>query len=154
VVIPEWVQRRTRKWNRVIDFAFGSCGSSASVYFEAALPAAGKAIVTLLTFGADDVFRGMFRPKGVYGSCRRGRRRRLPGNHFIPELGEEIGKRLPGADEIKSRSFGATEKRLWILDGIAQRVLFWLMVGDVVTDFAYDWVQGVYKRDLGPSASN
>ena len=150
--IPSYVQRRTRKWNRAINFAMQPCEVPFSVYIETLRPAAGRALITLLTFGIDDVARGMFRPKGVYNNCRRGRKKRSASSVYLPEFGEEIGKRLPGAEGIKSRSFGTIEKRLWILDGISQRVFFWLMVGDIITDFVYDWATGVYREGFCKTA--
>ncbi|MFZ1059429.1 MAG: hypothetical protein WAP47_09590 [Candidatus Rokuibacteriota bacterium] len=116
-----------------------------AIWFETFRPAAGKAVITLLSFGLDDVARGYFRPKGVYPRKCMGRRARPRSAVGIPELGEEIGKRLPAADNVKSRSFGATEKNLWLVDGLFQRVLFWVMVADIVTDFTYDWASGIYK---------
>jgi hypothetical protein len=147
MLVPSWVRKRTNKWNRVIDFVANPCDAPLSVYFETLRPAAGRAVVTLLSFGMDDVARGMLRPKGVYGNKHGGRKKRKRGSVGIPELGEEIGKRLPGADTIKSREFGALEKKLWLLDGIGQRILFWLMVADIITDFVYDWTTGIYKEE-------
>jgi hypothetical protein len=145
VEIPSWVRRRTNKWNRVVDFAANPCDAPLAVYFQSFRPAAGKALITLLTFGLDDVARGYFRPKGVYPRGCLGRRKRGRTSVYLPELGEEIGKRLPAADAVKSRSFGTIEKNLWLLDGVSQRVLFWIMVADIVTDFTYDWASGIYK---------
>jgi len=153
VSLPSWVRTRTNKWNRVIGFAADPCDAPLSVYFETLRPAAGKALITLLTFGVDDVARGYFRPKGVYPRGCLGRKKRSRSAIGIPELGEEVGKKLPGAEGIKSRSFGAVEKNLWLLDGLTQRVFFWLMVADIVTDFTYDWASGIYKAGFCTTAN-
>jgi hypothetical protein len=147
------VRTRTRKWNRVIDFASNPCDAPLSTWFQTFRPAAGKAVITLLSFGIDDVARGYFRPKGIYPRGCLGRKRRGRSAVGIPELGEEIGKRLPAAEGIKSRSFGTVEKYLWLGDGIAQRVLFWLMVADIVTDFTYDWATGIYREGFCSTAA-
>lgn len=143
--LPSYVRTRTRKWGRVVDFAINPCDTTLAVYFETLPEAAGKAVLTLLSFGADDVYRGAFRPRGVYPAKHLGRRRRGAKIHGIPELGEEIGKRIIGANELKGRQFGTAEKRLWLFDGFTQRILFWLMVADVTTDFFADWVTGIYR---------
>jgi hypothetical protein len=153
VAIPEWVRARTNKWNRVVGFAANPCDAPLAIWFETFRPAAGKAAVTLLSFGLDDVARGYFRPKGVYPRKCIGRRRRPRSAVGIPELGEEIGKRLPAADAVKSRSFGATEKNLWLMDGLFQRVAFWLMVADIVTDFTFEWASGIYKAGYCTTAA-
>lgn len=145
---PEFVLRRTRKWNRVTKFINNACDAPWTTYAETMFPAAGKAIITLLSFGLDDVARGYLRPHGVYKQKCLGRGKRGRNAVGIPELGEEIGKRLPGVDAVKAREYSAAEKKLWLLDGVSQRVLFWFMVVDVVTDFAYDWVTGIYKKEF------
>lgn len=144
--MPAWVRRRTSKWNRVVEFGMHSCDAPWPTYITAAFAPAGKAIITLLSFGLDDVARGYLRPKGLYKNGCLGRKKRGRNVVGVPEVGEEIGKRLPGADLSKSRSYSAGEKHLWLLDGVAQRILFWVMVGDIVTDFAFDYVQGIYRR--------
>jgi len=145
VEIPDWVRQRTNKWNRVLDFAANPCDAPLSVWFQTLRPAAGNAVVTLLSFGLDDVVRGYFRPKGIYPRGCLSRKRRPRSAVGIPELGEEIGKRLPAADAVKSRAFGVIEKNLWLLDGVSQRLLFYLLVVDVLTDFTYQWASGIYK---------
>lgn len=144
--IPSYVKKRLGKINAAASFAMQSCEVPFSVYFETFRPAAGKGLITLLSFGLDDVARGYFRPKGVYPRRHLGRKTRKGGSVYLPEFGEEIGKRLTGAEEVKARKFGAYEKSLWILDGVFQRVMFWLMVADVGTDFLYDWMSGIFQQ--------
>src|SRR3546814_7961016 len=36
---------------------------------------------------------------------------------------------------------------LWIVDGQLQRLLYFWMIRDLVTDFAYDWISGVIRDD-------
>lgn len=151
---PEFVTRRTKKWNRVSKFMANPCDAPTMAYVETFFPAAGKAVITLLSFGLDDVARGFFRPKGLYPKGCLGRNKRRRGAIGIPEVGEEIGKRIPGAETVKSRQYGGLEKNLWLLDGLAQRVLFWFMVIDVITDFSYDWTSGIYKKKFCEDAGS
>jgi len=128
------------KVNYVVRFMENPCNAPWVVYFELAGPPLGKAIITLLSFGMDDIIRGFFKPKGLR-SGRHGRRgRRGKGGKFrLPEIGEEIGKRLPGAEEAKGRSVTQGVKNLWLIDGVLQRVLYYWLIVDVTATFFYDW---------------
>ena len=136
------------KVNYVIDAWTVACDAPWYIYVETMGPAALEAFITLLTFGWDDVARGFWRPRGLNPrrtGKRKGKwRRRIP---RFPELGEEIGKRLPGADKIKGRKWGAGGKWLWRVDTIAQRALFWWLVVDVTIDFAFNWTSLLYETE-------
>src|SRR3546814_3052744 len=69
------------------------------------------------------------------------------GRSVIPGLGEIIGKNLPGAEDVSSRKVSDGVKTLWIVDGQLQRLLYFWMIRDLVTDFAYDWISGVIRDD-------
>jgi hypothetical protein len=129
-----------KKIQAIVDFVEDPCAAPWTVYLELARAPAREALMSLMTFGLDDIFRGFFRPKGIYRRARTGRRRRGPrGVGLIPELGEMIGANLPGAEKMQGRAFGSATKFFWQLDGVLQRALFWWMVVDVATDFLYDW---------------
>ena len=66
---PSWLDQI----NTVVKFIDNPCDAPWAVYFETALAPAGRALLTLLTFGLDDVIRGFARPKGLR-SGRHGRR--------------------------------------------------------------------------------
>lgn len=121
------------------------------VQMELAGPPAGEAIITMLTFGWDDVARGYFRPRGLHRGkqARRtpkaaGRLHRL-GRLFrnVPGIGDDpgdiIGRRLPGATKVKGRRIRFFERITWLIDNRLQRALFWWLVIDVVEEFWYDW---------------
>lgn len=143
--ISGYVKRRLGKWRTVVDFVSITCDAPWYVYVETLGGPLKNAAVTLLDFGWDDVVRGALRPKGVYKKAHLRRRRTKGRGIGIPELGEEIGKRIPGTDALRSRSVGTLERAAWLIDGAVQRALFWLMVADLVTDFAYDWVTGIQQ---------
>ncbi len=130
------------------------------LYIELARKPAGLLIVALLTFGLDDVIRGYFRPKGLR-SGRHGRRRRAPPRRpgalrralrRIPGLGDDVGdmlgKRLPGAERMRGRQVKQGVKFLWIVDGLLQRVLFWWLIIDLTTQFLYDWSSLIQQTDF------
>ena len=130
-----------RKWWSI------KCETPWIIYFETGGKALKNAMLTLLSFGMDDVLRGYFRPKdtrtGRHGKKRR--KRRKGGKEAMPELGEKIGQNLPGHEEIKGRKTSDGIKHLWEIDGKIQRALYYWMIADLVTDFAYDWLSGIMK---------
>jgi len=134
------------KTNYVIDAWTQPCDAPWFIYIETMKPAALKAFITLLTFGWDDVARGFFRPRGLYQrrtGKRKGKwRRAIP---RFPEIGEEIGKRLPGADEVKGKKWGCLVNSMWRIDSKLQQGLFWWLVADVTNDFAFEWTSLLYE---------
>jgi hypothetical protein len=136
------------KVNYVITSWARPCEAPWYIYIETLWPAALEAFITLLTFGWDDVARGYFRPRGLnMRRTKKGKgkwRRAIP---RFPELGEELGKRLPGAEEVKGEKWSALGKTLWRIDTVAQRALFWWLVADVTVDFAYNWTSLLYETE-------
>lgn len=134
------------KVNFVIDSWARPCEAPWYIYVETLWPALLAAFITLATFGWDDVARGYFRPRGL-GHRRTGKRkgkwrRAIPA---FPEAGEELGKRLPGAEEIKGERWSVLGKTLWRIDTVVQRSLFWWLVVDVTVDLAYNWTSLLYE---------
>lgn len=131
------------KVNAIVKFVENPCRAPWLVYMETALPAAGNLLLSLVSFGMDDVVRGWARPKGIRSSRhgRKGSKGRggRGGGGGIPEIGEEIGKRLPGAEAAKGRHVSDGVKNLWFVDGVIQRGLWHWMVVDLTVDFFYDW---------------
>lgn len=136
------------KVNYVIDAWSVPCEAPWYIYIETMGPAALKAFITLLTFGWDDVLRGFWRPRGLNPrrtGKRKGKwRRAIP---RFPEIGEEIGKRIPGADAVKGRQWGCGGRNLWRIDTALQKGFFWWLVADVTNDFAFEWTSLLYKTE-------
>ena len=144
--ISGYVARRMGKWRTVLRFITTECDAPMLVYLETLPGALVDPLLSLLEFGLDDVVRGALRPKSVY-SCKRAKKRKSKWSKYgIPELGEEIGKRIPGTEGLRSRRVGSLERSLWLIDGAIQRALYWLMIADLVTDFAYGWVSAIRER--------
>lgn len=115
------------------------------VYFETAKPAVGNMILTLISFGMEDVIRGLFRPKGLRSKRhgRKGRKNRKIKKGFIPELGETVASKVPGAENVRARKVSDGVKHLWLIDGFIQKVAYHWMMIDVLNDFTYEWLSGI-----------
>jgi len=135
--------------NYIAKFVSNPCDAPWTVYIELFFPALGKAILALLLFGMDDVMRGYFRPKGVRGPWhrRKGRkgRARFRG---VPEIGEAIGSRLPGAEIVRGRSVSHGVRHLWMVDGALQRVLWYWLLIDVLVEGLYQWTSMINKTEF------
>lgn len=134
------------KVNFVIDSWTTGCEAPWYVYVQTMKPAALEALITLLTFGWDDVARGYFRPRGLQGrrtGKRKGKFSKL-GKAF-PELGEMLGEKLPGAEQVKGARWSDGLKTLWRIDTAIQQVLFYWLVADVTIDFAFNWTSLLYE---------
>jgi hypothetical protein len=141
-----WPERYARRMNTIVDMFEWYCQDHALIYLQTLLPAAGEAFLALISFDWDDVARGFLRPYGPGG-----RKslvfdpRKAKWQWEIPELGEEIGKRIPGARIIKaSRVMNAT-RFIWVIDGLIQRALYYFLVIDVLTEFLYNWSSAVLR---------
>lgn len=132
------------KVNGIISFVQNPCDAPWVVYAELALPAAGEVILELLDFGFDDVVRGALRPRGTrsFGHTRRGGKGG-GASKGLPELGELIGANIPGTDAARGRAVSDGVKRLWVLDGIIQRGLWYWLVAELTLDFFYNWTSAL-----------
>lgn len=140
---PPWIDQP----NGLITVQSNTCHDLFALFIETARMPAGELVIQFLSFGLADVIRGYARPKAVRG-----------GRHFrggkkggvkvigLPEFGNEIGKNLPGAEQMSNRHVGIGPRFLWFLDGLLQRKLFQWMVVDLVTDFLFDWTSAIIEE--------
>lgn len=136
-----------RRLNGIVDFFEFSCNGNLIMYVQTLLPALGELMLGLLAFDVDDIVRGFLRPYGPSG------RKSLVFNPLkakweweIPEIGEEIGKRIPGARFFKANKWWGKTRVLWVLDGVIQRALYVWLVVDLVSEFLYNWTSGILKH--------
>ena len=135
--------------NYIKKFISNPCDAPWTVYIELFFPAFGKAILTLLAFGMDDVMRGYLRPKGVRGPWHRRKGKKGKARfRGIPEIGEAIGSRLPGAEEVRGRSVSQGVRYMWLVDGVLQRILWYWLLIDVVVEGLYQWTSMINKTEF------
>ena len=152
------------KINYVVKYVENPCDAPWTIYFETLLPALGKAVIAVLSFGMGDLFRGYFRPKGLRAKPRRGKGKKGRfKTAMMPEVGNVIGKKLPGA-EIAGRAVGGQDgagklvkaalafqhgtKNLWIIDLGLQRLLWWWLIIDITVDFFYHWTSLINQSEF------
>jgi len=143
--------------NALVDFYEYGCFPHWTVWVDTLFPALGQAFLQAFLFGYEDIARGYFRPTNTRGIGRntrvpvRGQRnkanrgpkgRRLPG---IPELGDEVGKRLPGSDIFRGRKVTGLERWVWVVDGYLQRALWYWLVVDIGRNFVVNWTTAIME---------
>lgn len=143
-----------RRWNTILQVTEFNCNNDAIILLETALPALGQLFLALIGFDWDDIARGFLRPMGLRqrrttrtGDGRKKRNKRKSKwfgriKFEIPEIGELIGKNIPGAKLIRARQVSPLGRALWVIDGLAQRAVYHWMVIDVFTEFYYNWMSG------------
>jgi len=130
------------------------CSATPWAYYETLKPALGQAFITFVSFGWDDVLRGFLRPKGLScGHKKQKRPRGRPG--FLRQLldddiGNNIGKHIPGAKKLRQRTIETGVKGLWRLDLAGQKVAFTWLLYSIVSDFYIDWQSGLVKASCTP----
>lgn len=148
--IRRWPNSALGRINVITKFLSFDCGADWFVYVETLLPAAGELFLVLIDFDWDDIARGFFRPAGIRARRKmRNRKRKKKRFKFeLPEIGELIGKNIPGAKFVKGRRVGTLGRWFWRIDGIAQRFLWYWLVVDMTIDFFYNWSTGImtHKR--------
>jgi len=125
------------------------CDAPWIVYIETAFPAFLDLLISFASFGLSDIARGYFRPKrartGMHGrKAKRSGKRKPKG---IPEFGEKVGKNLPGYERVSARKVSQGVHTLWRIDGVIQRLLWWWLVIDVVSEFLFRWTSQLYATE-------
>ncbi len=133
--------------NYVVETWSNPCEAPWYLYMETAQPAALEALVMLACFDVDDIVRYIFRPAGLRGGghLRSGRKGKRGARR--PRLGERIRNKVAPLRAIKNRKVTNGVKTLWVIDGIGQRLLWWWLVADVASGFAYNWTSLLYKTE-------
>ena len=135
------------KVNYVIDAWVLPCEAPWYIYVSTAKPAALAALITLLTFGWDDVLRGFARPRGLGGRRRTGKKRGKGkiGLRGFPEIGELLGRHVPGSEAAKGIKWSDGLKTLWRIDTLIQGFLFAWLIADITGEFAFEWTSLLYE---------
>lgn len=135
--------------NTIIDYFEWTCTEDWTIFVHVFLPAAGELVLGLLSFDWDDVARGFLRPYGAVGRKTLVASPELAKWEFeVPELGEEIGKRIPGAKFIKANRWWGKTRFLWQIDAFVQRGLYYWLLVDLVSEFLYNYSTGVLRSEV------
>lgn len=136
-----------------------NCGGEWWVYVKTALPAVGSAMWLLLTPSAEEILENYLNPKTGRGGSRRGRRarrrwrggnrgqRRLFFGNGIPDIDEEIGKRLPGGRAIRGRRIGPGEWLFWTGVDTMDRALWYFLLWEASQTFLTKWHSELLKSE-------
>ncbi|MEM2567980.1 MAG: hypothetical protein QXH20_05850 [Candidatus Bathyarchaeia archaeon] len=152
--LASWPSKFLNKVNTIVQFSEFSCSQNYFyLYVTMALPAAGEFVLALLDFDWDDIVRAYIRPKGL-------RIRNLIPSLIldkyldVPELGEAIGVRIPGAKIVKGITDKSGLRVLFIFDAILQKLFYYWMIIDLTADFFYYWSAGIFRSRICPESSD
>lgn len=146
-------------FNAITDFVEYGCFPNWTVWVTTLYPALGEMILNLFSFGYGDVLRGYFRPSNVrgLGGITRKPARGKPGKIgksgrvrryvAIPEVGNNIGKKLPGSKFFQARKVTGKERWFWTVDFTVQRVFWYWLVADITEDFITNWTTGIMESE-------
>lgn len=140
---PAWLDKV-----KFIKYYFlNGCETTLFVYLETGAKALENAVLSLLLFDMLDLVRGLFRPKGLRSTTHGSRAKKNKGKgkatEAIPELGEIIGGEIRDDIGFKKPTYSSGTQLLWEIDAFTQRGLYFVMIGDVIADFAFDWYSGI-----------
>lgn len=141
-IIDPFVERG----NYIIDHWSEPCGAGWTVYFETALKASPVIFWALVGFDYLQVVRAFAKPERQM-SRRRGKRRigRIGGILGLGDVGNESGKRIPGARRLRGRQVSNGVQHLWQVDEFFQRVLWYYLLVDTAFEFGYQWTSLLYE---------
>lgn len=145
--------------NAIVDFVEYGCYPNWTVWASTLVPVLGTAIIQVFSFGVGDILRGYFRPtnlRGLGGFTRvpvrgekgkAGKKGKLKRFSEPPEIGNEIGKKLPGSEMIRGRKVTGAEEVFWVVDTKVERVLWWWLIADVTDDFITNWTTAIMESE-------
>jgi len=81
------------------------------------------------------------------GKNKTGKKGRVGRRGQIPELGNSIGKSLPGSKFFQGRKVTGAERWVWTLDLAVQRVLYYWLVADITEDFVTNWTTAIMESE-------
>lgn len=135
------------------------CGGQWTVYLRTALPAVGEALWLLLIPALDEILEEYLNPKSGRGGSRRGRRsrrqwragnrgqRRLFFSNFIPDMDEEIARRIPGGERIRGRRIGPGEWLFFTGIDALDRVFWHWLVWEASQTFLTEWASELQESE-------
>lgn len=129
--------------NYVIDFWEDPCTAPWTVYAETALPALGDLAIAFIEPSPTDVLRAYVKPRGARSAGRFGgylkEAETLEKGPLIPDSSELIGERVPFKAKFDAPVLRERFRAFWIIDGAIQRILWYYLLADLISEFLYDW---------------
>jgi hypothetical protein len=146
--------------NYIVDFIEDPCHAPWTVYVETALPALGQMVIQFVDVSPQDVLRFYVKPRGARSASRFGEEAEEADEEasgLIPDLNELVGVRLPGSDFFAESRVQDSLGGFWAIDGIFERVAWYFLLVDLITQGLYDWTSLINQTqyceaDLGGSA--
>lgn len=145
------------KLDYIIQQLFDPCDAPITVWIEKLWPALGRLILAWYVIDLKNIFTSYLRPgawllesrSSRHMGGKKGKRGKsawtVIGKVIAFDPSEFIGRHLAGGDEIRARALPPGAAWLWILEGVIERFLFYMMVLDLTTDFAYEWISAVME---------
>lgn len=132
----------------IVFYALNPCEADFNMYLEVSKEPLGELAVFLVEPDLSDIVQGFFTPKGLR-TGRHGRKGRRGGKGVggIPDLSDEIAKRLPGRGDLETRAISGLGRLGWTVWGHIDRVNWTLAVVDKVSDTAFDSLYGLITAD-------
>lgn len=139
--------------NYVVDTWNNPCDAPWVVYAETALDASMSVAIAIVCFDIGDVLRFIFRPAATRSTGHLGRRKK--GRHGRKPKGfrQRLAAKIPPFERLQQRSLSQGVRKLWVIDGIGQRLLWWWLMIDVASGFAYNFTSMLYKTERCQMAS-
>jgi hypothetical protein len=145
------------KINFIIQFWLDPCDAPWTAYAETALPAALEALATYFALDWKQIFTSYVRPAKAMGMARRrqkggsNNKRGRPGQRgrnrgmrpYDPN--DTLGKSMPGAERLRGRKITGALIHLWIIEGLIERLLFWIFFVELVAQFLYRWASLMFE---------
>jgi len=153
--LAEWIG----KINTILDFWADPCDAPLTVWVQTVTPAALEMLANYFAFDQNEIVIQKFKSSFRYArpkSTRKGRggsksnkpkwRKRL--GELINFDGNELsGKKLWGWQKLPAKKLTWRATTLFIVEGVAERVSYWLWVADLVTEFLYAWAGLMMKTE-------
>jgi len=145
------------KVDYIVSQLIDPCDAPLTVWIEKLWPALGRLILAWYVVDLKNIFTAYLRPgawllesrssrhMGGKKGKRGGGAWTVIGKVIAFDPSEFLGRHLAGADELRARPLPPGASWLWILEGVIERFLFYCMVVDLATDFAYEWISGVME---------
>lgn len=145
------------KINFIVKAFFDPCDAPLTVMAQTAAPALLEALISYYALDLGNIISGYSRPsraimrqrgqrKGRWGyKAGRMRKRGILSKAAGYDPGDELGKRLPGAERLRGRVVTGGVVHLWAAFGVIERFNYWWMLISIIIDFFFNWFSALEK---------